>query len=173
MEKKNRIEYMKRYLLFLFLFFHNYIYIYSNGRIGKFLNKRPCLILYTTGAKTNLERKNVLVFLKEDNEICIVASKGGSDTNPGWYHNLKKYPECEVQIGRDKFRAVSREISEGKMLSDKQTIQNWIAESRAEINAARLMVQDAAKKIDAQGTYKTRAEISLSLIHISEPTRPY
>ena len=112
MEKKNRIEYMKRYLLFLFLFFHNYIYIYSNGRIGKFLSNRPCLILYTTGAKTNLERKNVLVFLKEDNEICIVASKGGSDTNPGWYHNLKKYPECEVQIGRDKFKAVSREIYE-------------------------------------------------------------
>ena len=53
-----------------------------------------------------------MVFLKEDNEICIVASKGGSDTNPGWYHNLKKYPECEVQIGRDKFRAVSREIYE-------------------------------------------------------------
>ena len=101
---------MKRYFLFLFLFFHNYIYIFSDGRIGKFLSNRPCLILHTTGAKTNLERKNVLVFLKEDRDVCIVASKGGSDTNPGWYHNLKKYPKCVIQIGRKKFNAVAREI---------------------------------------------------------------
>ena len=58
-------------------------------------------------------------------------------------------------------RAVSREISEGEVLGDKQMIQAWISESRAEINAARLLVQDAAKKIDNQGAYKTRSEISI------------
>jgi len=79
---------MRRYIIFTFLFFHNYIYIYSKGRIGKSLNGRPCLILESTGAKTQLIRKNVLVYLKENDEICIVASKGGSINNPGWYHNL-------------------------------------------------------------------------------------
>ena len=68
---------------------------------------------------------------------------------------------CERAFNLMCERAVSREISDGTMLSDKQTIQNWIAESRAEINAARLMVQDAAKKIDSQGTYNSRAEISI------------
>ena len=43
---------MKRKLIFVFLFFHNYIYIYTKGRIGKNLNGRPCLILETVGAKT-------------------------------------------------------------------------------------------------------------------------
>ena len=46
MEKKDKVKYMRRYLIFTFLFFHNYIYIYSNGRIGKFLQGRPCLILF-------------------------------------------------------------------------------------------------------------------------------
>ena len=101
---------MRRYLIFLFLFFHNYIYIYSNGRIGKLLQGRPCLILYSTGAKTNLLRKNVLVFLKEADQICLVASKGGSPTNPGWYHNLISNPKCETQIGRNKYNAIAREI---------------------------------------------------------------
>ena len=58
-------------------------------------------------------------------------------------------------------RAVSREIAEGVMLGEKQTIQNWISECRAEINAARLLVQDAAQKIDVQGAYETRSEISI------------
>tara|TARA_A100001011_G_scaffold344581_1_gene379660 strand:- start:2394 stop:2816 length:423 start_codon:yes stop_codon:yes gene_type:complete len=101
---------MRRYLIFLLLFFHNYIYIYSNGRIGKLLQGRPCLILYSTGAKTNLLRKNVLVFLKEADQICLVASKGGSPTNPGWYHNLISNPKCEIQIGRNKYNAIAREI---------------------------------------------------------------
>ena len=101
---------MRRYLIFLFLFFHNYIYIYSNGRIGQFLQGRPCLILYSIGAKTNLLRKNVLVFMKEAEQICLVASKGGSPTNPGWYHNLISNPKCEIQIGKNKFNAIAREV---------------------------------------------------------------
>ena len=101
---------MRRYLIFIFLYFHNYIYIYSNGRIGKFLQGRPCLILYSTGAKTNLLRKNVLVFMKEEDQICLVASKGGSPTNPGWYHNLISNPKCEIQIGKNKFNAIAREV---------------------------------------------------------------
>ena len=101
---------MRRYLIFLFLFFHNYIYIYSNGRIGKILQGRPCLILHSTGAKTNLLRKNVLVFLKEADEVCLVASKGGSPTNPGWYHNLISNPKCVIQIGKNKYNAIARDI---------------------------------------------------------------
>ena len=73
MEKENYIDCMKRKLIFAFLFFHNYIYIYTKGRIGKNLNGRPCLILETIGAKTQLIRKNVLVYLKEGNEICLIA----------------------------------------------------------------------------------------------------
>ncbi|WP_422359035.1 acyl-CoA dehydrogenase family protein [Reichenbachiella sp.] len=57
-------------------------------------------------------------------------------------------------------RAVSRKISSQEVLSDKQTIQNWIAESRTEIDAARLMVLHAAAKIEKQGNKAARVEIS-------------
>lgn len=101
---------MRRKFIFLFLFFHNYIYIYSNGRFGKIINGRPCLILETVGAKTQKKRKNVLVFLQEEENICVVASKGGSQTNPGWYHNLKKNPSASVQIGKQRFSVSAKEI---------------------------------------------------------------
>ncbi|HUH66705.1 MAG TPA: acyl-CoA dehydrogenase family protein [Syntrophales bacterium] len=57
--------------------------------------------------------------------------------------------------------AATRELSPGKPLGTKQIVQQWIAESRAEINAARLMVLHAAWKIEQEGTYAAREEISL------------
>ncbi|MEM1414069.1 MAG: acyl-CoA dehydrogenase family protein [Myxococcota bacterium] len=57
-------------------------------------------------------------------------------------------------------RAAGREIAPGKPLATRQTVQNWIAESRAGIDASRLYVEYAAWKIDTEGLYKARQEIS-------------
>ncbi len=56
--------------------------------------------------------------------------------------------------------AAQRELAPGEPLARKQTVQNWIAESQAEIQAARLLVLDAAAKIDARGSKAARVEIS-------------
>jgi acyl-CoA dehydrogenase len=53
--------------------------------------------------------------------------------------------------------SLARETSSGP-LSSKQTIQNWIADSYAEIQACRLMTLDAAHKID--GGDEARVEVS-------------
>ena len=57
-------------------------------------------------------------------------------------------------------RAATRMIAPGKPLATRQTVQNWIAESRAGIDAARLYVEHAAWTIDEQGLYAARQEIS-------------
>ena len=49
----------------------------------------------------------------------------------------------------------------GSLLADKQTVQNWIADSAAEMQAARLMTLHAAWVIDTQGASAARKEISL------------
>lgn len=58
-------------------------------------------------------------------------------------------------------RAASRDLGNGRTLGSRQIVQAWIAESLAKINAARLMVLEAAWKIDNQGFYGVREEISL------------
>ena len=55
-------------------------------------------------------------------------------------------------------RALEREAFGGP-LADKQTVQNWIADSAAEIQACRLLTLDAAHKIDRGDD--ARVEISL------------
>lgn len=80
---------------------------------------------------------------------------------PGRIHHCMRWIGiCERSYDLMCQRAATREISPGKPLGTKQIVQAWIAESRAEINAARLMVLHAAWKIDHEGLTAAREEIS-------------
>jgi acyl-CoA dehydrogenase len=57
-------------------------------------------------------------------------------------------------------RALSR-YTHGSLLSEKQTILNWIADSKAEMHAARLMTLHAAWKMDQVGASASRDEIAM------------
>jgi acyl-CoA dehydrogenase len=57
-------------------------------------------------------------------------------------------------------RALYRPVR-GGLLRDKQTVQNWIADSAAQMQAARLMTLQAAWKIDRYGSSAARTDVSL------------
>ena len=87
---------------------------------------------------------------------------------PGRIHHCMRWIGiCERAFDLMCAHAVRREVAPGHSLAEQQTIQNWIAESRAEINAARLMVLDAAHKIDEQGQYAARDEVSLIKFYVA------
>lgn len=80
---------------------------------------------------------------------------------PGRIHHCMRWIGiCERVFDLMCRRAMSRELDLGKPLADKQTIQNWIAESRAEIKASRLMVLDTAEKMQELGAKAVREDIS-------------
>jgi acyl-CoA dehydrogenase len=57
-------------------------------------------------------------------------------------------------------RAVSRKTF-GTALAEKQMIQDWVAESTAEMQAARLLTLHAAWKMDQVGSSAARVEIAI------------
>jgi acyl-CoA dehydrogenase len=80
---------------------------------------------------------------------------------PGRIHHCMRWIGiCERSFDLMCRRAASREIAPDRALGTKQIVQAWIAESRAEINASRLMVLQAAWKIDRVGMHEAREEIS-------------
>ncbi len=80
---------------------------------------------------------------------------------PGRIHHCMRWIGiCERALHFMCTRAAQRDMGDGTKLGQKQTIQNWIAESRAEINAARFMVLHAAYKIDKVGAKAAKNEIS-------------
>ncbi len=82
---------------------------------------------------------------------------------PGRIHHCMRWLGiCQRSFDLMCHRANQRVISpDGKTLATRQTVQNWVAESRAEIEAARLMTLHAAWHIDTQGAAEARDSISM------------
>ena len=64
-------------------------------------------------------------------------------------------------------RAATRELSPGEPLGKQQVVQHWIAECRAEMDAARLLVLDVAHRIEREGAHAARDGISLIKFHVA------
>lgn len=81
---------------------------------------------------------------------------------PGRIHHCMRWIGiCERAFDLMCTYAAKRELSPGVLLASRQTVQEWIAESRAEIQAARLLVLQTAAKIDQLGSSAVREDISL------------
>lgn len=86
---------------------------------------------------------------------------------PGRIHHCMRWIGiCERAFDILCTRAARREVAPGRLLGSQGMVQAWVAECRAEINAARLLVLETARKIDAKGTYAARDEISLIKFYV-------
>lgn len=87
---------------------------------------------------------------------------------PGRIHHCMRWIGiCERAFDLMCQRAATRQLAKGVMLGEKQSIQNFIADSRAEINAARFMVLHTASKIDNEGAKAARIEISTIKFYVA------
>ncbi|TML98388.1 MAG: nitroreductase family deazaflavin-dependent oxidoreductase [Actinobacteria bacterium] len=90
---------------------HTCIYRATNGLIGhRFLGAPPVLLLDHIGAKSGIKRTTPLVYVADEPDVVIVASKGGHPRHPAWYHNLRANPDTTVQIGAER-RAVRARVA--------------------------------------------------------------
>jgi acyl-CoA dehydrogenase len=87
---------------------------------------------------------------------------------PGRIHHCMRWIGiCERAFDLMCEWAATRRSTPERTLGSRQIVQAWIAESRAEINAARLMVLETAWKIDHEGSYAAREEISLIKFYVA------
>lgn len=87
---------------------------------------------------------------------------------PGRIHHCMRWIGiCERAFDLMCRYAVMRELGPGEMLAGKQQVQFWIAESRIEIHAARLMVMDAATRMAREGQEAAREEIAYIKVFVA------
>jgi len=69
------------------------------GKVGWQFGDMPVLELTTIGRKSGQPRSVMLTSpWQEGDTYVIVASRGGDDTHPAWFLNLRDNPEVEVAL---------------------------------------------------------------------------
>jgi deazaflavin-dependent oxidoreductase (nitroreductase family) len=85
----------------------------TGGEVGHIWREGSKILLLTTTGRTSGEpRTTPLIYENAGDAYVIVASKGGAPEHPGWYRNLSKNADVEVQVLDDVFPAHAR-VAEG------------------------------------------------------------
>ena len=95
---------------------HTQRYLESGGEDGHLWDSRPqggpglvpTLLLVTTGRLSGKPITLPLIYGENNGAYVIVASRGGSRNNPGWFLNLIEHPEVWVQVASKRCRATAR-----------------------------------------------------------------
>lgn len=81
----------------------------TGGAVGHHWREGSTVLLLTTaGRRTGKPTTSPLIYARDGDRYVLVASKGGAPEHPGWYRNLVRDPEVEVQVLDEVFRARAR-----------------------------------------------------------------
>ena len=93
---------------------HTAVYRATGGLIGhRVPGAPPMLLLDHVGARSGKVRTTPLAYLRDGENVVLVASKGGHPRNPAWFHNLMANPDTTIQVGSER-RAVHARLAEGE-----------------------------------------------------------
>jgi F420H(2)-dependent quinone reductase len=87
------------------------LYRRSGGRLGNTVKGAPVLLLDHVGRKSGRARTAPVLYMRDGEDLVIVASRGGSDAMPAWWLNLQANPTTTVRIGTERRRMVAHEAS--------------------------------------------------------------
>src|SRR5262245_11724798 len=88
-----------------------WVYHVTGGWLGGKQLKHSILLLQTTGRKTGKQRTHTLLYVRDGENIVIIASNNGQPHHPAWYWNLKANPRAHMQTGRWHYEVVAEEVS--------------------------------------------------------------
>ncbi|MCW2818500.1 MAG: nitroreductase [Marmoricola sp.] len=77
----------------------------------------PIVVITSVGAKSGHLRKNPVMRVERDGVYVAIASKGGADEHPEWFHNFVANPEVDLQDGATK-KTYRAEIVHGDERAD-------------------------------------------------------
>jgi deazaflavin-dependent oxidoreductase (nitroreductase family) len=95
----------------LFTALHVFFYRLTGGSLGGKFRGGPVLLLTSKGRKSGKPRTTPLMYIFDSSNVVLVASNGGRPKDPSWWNNLKKDPEAQIQIRKERKTMLARQAS--------------------------------------------------------------
>lgn len=98
----------------------------TDGAEGGEMRGFPVVVITSVGAKSGDLRKNPVMRVERDGRYLAVASLGGSDDNPQWFHNVVAHPVVDLQDRAHKAGYTARRL-EGDERADwwQHAVRTW------------------------------------------------
>ncbi len=91
---------------------HRAVLRLSGGRLLRTTFGMQTVELHTVGRKSGQPRTTMLTApVLSDDQVVLVASKGGDDRDPDWYRNLMANPQIELTIAGQRKAMLARRAS--------------------------------------------------------------
>lgn len=88
---------------------HTGLYRMTGGAVGHRFRGGTLLLLTTTGRRTGHAHTVPVMYFADGDRFVILATNGGQEFFPAWYHNLTSQPAATVQIERRRFKVRAKE----------------------------------------------------------------
>jgi deazaflavin-dependent oxidoreductase (nitroreductase family) len=93
---------------------NTFLFRRTAGRVGgSYFGGAPVLLLHHVGRRSGQSRTSPLIYLDDSPRLVIVASKGGVDAHPAWFHNLMAMATTEVELPGGERRRVRPRVAGG------------------------------------------------------------
>lgn len=76
---------------------HKFLRALTGNRLLNTLGGDEVCFVEMTGAKSGRKLNVPLMYVPQGENVLLVASQGGNDRNPVWYHNLIKNPFVKIE----------------------------------------------------------------------------
>jgi F420H(2)-dependent quinone reductase len=87
---------------------HAWLYERTGGRFLPRWFGGPVMVLETVGRKSGRPRATPLIYLRDGDDLVVVAANAGSHSTPAWWLNLEAARSGEVVMGRSRWRVRPR-----------------------------------------------------------------
>jgi deazaflavin-dependent oxidoreductase (nitroreductase family) len=100
---------------------HRALLAVSFGKFGWQFSNMSVLELTTTGRKSGQRRSVMLTSpLQEGTTIVVVASRGGDDTHPAWFLNLRDNPDVAVS-----YKGAPKKAMRARVATPEERARMW------------------------------------------------
>ena len=123
----------------------------SNGRLSTGLGQ-PVLVMEVVGAKSGKKRRTPLLYMRDGDNIVLVASYGGHERHPAWSYNLRANPRVRLFVRNG---------------------SGWYTARRAEGEERQRLWKDLVEFYPGYGKYETYTDREIQVFVLTpEPEAP-
>jgi F420H(2)-dependent quinone reductase len=102
-------------LAHLYARLHVLLYTLSGGRLGGAIRvaagpRPPVLLLETTGRRSGERRTTPLLYLRDGDDLIVIAANAGHPRHPAWWLILAAAPHATVTVGGARRPVVARVV---------------------------------------------------------------